>query len=404
MIAIRIASPPAMITPVLKVMFEPRPARCRARPPPAKTASVARATVETVAMRRPAMISGSASGSSTRHSSWRSDMPMPRPGVLGVGRHVGEPGDDVAVEDLERVGRERDDRRDVAAAGDRQQQEEEGDAGDRVEDPRGRRSAAASASGGRCESSARRHGDREPRDDRDRHEDDVLERRGRCSGRCCRPPSSRRRSRCRRCSRDSERSLKKSVVDLGERQRHEALSPSGRSAAGCSSTSASAEVRNSEMISTDRTPGDRALGVDHRRVLRLGLQQVREGVAHDVVALDDRLGAACRGVSGTCSRARSESESQPSGRRSESTTQRVRHLRPLELRAHLGRRLADVGQRRLPEVDVGDAQQREALQRPVGADEVLDEVVGGRHQELGRGRVLGDAARPRAAPRSGRPS
>ena len=36
--------------------------------------------------------------------------------------------------------------------------------------------------------------------------------------------------------------------------------------------------------------------------------------------------------------------------------------------------------------------QREPLQRPVGADEVLDEVVRGRHQQLRRGRVLGEVA------------
>ena len=36
-----------------------------------------------------------------------------------------------------------------------------------------------------------------------------------------------------------------------------------------------------------------------------------------------------------------------------------------------------------------DPQQRQPLQRPVGADEVLDEGVSGRHQQLGRGRVLG---------------
>ena len=63
-----------------------------------------------------------------------------------------------------------------------------------------------------------------------------------------------------------------------------------------------------------------------------------------------------------------------------------------QLRPHLGGRLADVGERRLPEVDVGDPHQRQPLQRPVGADEVLDELVGGRHQQLGRGRVLGDLA------------
>ena len=45
-----------------------------------------------------------------------------------------------------------------------------------------------------------------------------------------------------------------------------------------------------------------------------------------------------------------------------------------QLRPHLGGRLADVGERRLPEVDVGDPHQRQPLQRPVGADEVLDEL------------------------------
>jgi hypothetical protein len=48
-----------------------------------------------------------------------------------------------------------------------------------------------------------------------------------------------------------------------------------------------------------------------------------------------------------------------------------------------------VGERRLPEVDVGDAQQRQPLQSAVGADEVLDELVGRRHQQLGRRGVLG---------------
>ena len=63
-----------------------------------------------------------------------------------------------------------------------------------------------------------------------------------------------------------------------------------------------------------------------------------------------------------------------------------------QLRPHLGGRLADVGQRRLPEVDVGDPHQRQPLQRPVGADEVLDELVRRRHQQLRRGRVLLDPA------------
>ena len=48
-------------------------------PAPAKVASAASPTVVVAAIRRPAMIAGSASGSSTRHSSWRSVRPMPRP-------------------------------------------------------------------------------------------------------------------------------------------------------------------------------------------------------------------------------------------------------------------------------------------------------------------------------------
>ena len=47
-------------------------------PPPAKTARVAIAIVLTVAIRRPPMISGIASGISTRQRIWRSVMPMPR--------------------------------------------------------------------------------------------------------------------------------------------------------------------------------------------------------------------------------------------------------------------------------------------------------------------------------------
>src|SRR5436190_14337427 len=64
-IAIKIAMPPAVMTPVRKVMFEPAMIWEPSPPPPAKTARVARATVDTVAIRRPATISGTASGSST---------------------------------------------------------------------------------------------------------------------------------------------------------------------------------------------------------------------------------------------------------------------------------------------------------------------------------------------------
>ena len=70
-------SPPAKTTFVLNAFCassgSPRP------PAPAKNASAASPTVVVVAIRSPAMIAGSASGSSTRHSSWRSVSPMPRP-------------------------------------------------------------------------------------------------------------------------------------------------------------------------------------------------------------------------------------------------------------------------------------------------------------------------------------
>ena len=70
----------AMITLVLKSIWPvnspPSP------PPPANTASVAIATVDTVAIRSPAMISGTDSGNSTRRKSWFAVIPMPRPASL----------------------------------------------------------------------------------------------------------------------------------------------------------------------------------------------------------------------------------------------------------------------------------------------------------------------------------
>ena len=74
------------------------------------------------------------------------------------------------------------------------------------------------------------------------------------------------------------------------------------------------------MISTERTPAIRPLVVDHRRVLGLGLEQVGERVAHHVVELEHRARAASPGRLGTVSAARSRSVSQPSGRRSPSTS------------------------------------------------------------------------------------
>ena len=44
------------------------------------------------------------------------------------------------------------------------------------------------------------------------------------------------------------------------------------------------------------------------------------------------------------------------------------------------------------QLDLARARERQALERAVGADEVLDEVVGGAHEQLRRGRVLGQDA------------
>jgi hypothetical protein len=77
MTASRIARPPATSTFERKSMSSnsasPRP------PAPARNASAASPTVVVTAIRRPAMISGRASGISTLHNSWRGVSPMPRP-------------------------------------------------------------------------------------------------------------------------------------------------------------------------------------------------------------------------------------------------------------------------------------------------------------------------------------
>ena len=58
---------------------------------------------------------------------------------------------------------------------------------------------------------------------------------------------------------------------------------------------------------------DPAFVVDHGGVLRLALEQVGEGVAHDVVAVDHGTERQVQGLAGTVSARRSRSESQPSG-------------------------------------------------------------------------------------------
>ena len=191
--------------------------------------------------------------------------PHAPPGVLARGRDVGEPGDDVAVDDLQRVEDEGDDRGDVAASGDRQQEQEQGDARDRVDHP-------GDAGEGRDQPAAavrdQRQAERDHEPDRDRGEDEhqVLERRGdvvadvvddvaEADGVVLADAAGR----------PLPGLADEAAVALGERhddreqRRHQSGSvvTSGRSAAGCSSLSASSEVRNSEMISTESTPAIR---------------------------------------------------------------------------------------------------------------------------------------------------
>ena len=82
----------------------------------------------------PARISGSASGSSTRTQDLvGASCPCPRAASTDVrAARSRRPGDDVAEDDQQRVGGQRDDRGDVAAAGDREQQQERPRARDRV--------------------------------------------------------------------------------------------------------------------------------------------------------------------------------------------------------------------------------------------------------------------------------
>ena len=71
-------------------------------------AMVASEIVVTVATRTPAMIAGTASGSSTRVSDWRRVRPMPSAASLASSRHLLEPGQRVAEQDQQRVGDQRD--------------------------------------------------------------------------------------------------------------------------------------------------------------------------------------------------------------------------------------------------------------------------------------------------------
>ena len=86
----------------------PRRSARRGRPRRRRTRASRGRRSSSTAIRSPAMISGSASGSSTRQSSWLSVRPMPAAGVVGVLRHVVEAGEDVAEDDQQRVRGQRD--------------------------------------------------------------------------------------------------------------------------------------------------------------------------------------------------------------------------------------------------------------------------------------------------------
>jgi hypothetical protein len=137
--------------------------------------------------------------------------------------------------------------------------------------------------------------------------------------------------------------------------------------------------------------GDRTAPVDDGRVTGLGLKHVGERVAHHVREIEHRVRRAV-GL-GRDDVRREVRIGQPANRPALGVDQQgVRDLRVRQLDSHLGCRLAYVGKRRLPEVDVRNPHQREALERAIGSDEVLHEVVGRRHEQLGGRRVLGQVA------------
>ena len=157
--------------------------------------------------------------------------------------------------------------------------------------------------------------DREAERDRDRDEHDVL-RAGWCSGRSCRRPSRSRRPRCgrRRRSPCPARGSGAGPGSADRRDRRIASAPIsgalGGGLIGRGERALGRRVLVRQRVGRDQElrddldredAGDAPLAVDDRRVTALGLQQIGEGVAHDVG--DDRgsgrarsrlAGARCR--------------------------------------------------------------------------------------------------------------
>ena len=207
-----------------------------------------------------------------------------------------------------------------------------------------------------------RHRDHEPGDDRDRDDLQVAEERVRRSGRSCRRPSRSRRSRCRPRTPTGSGGGRSSTAARGRSlagrvchrrdMKGELVHPvTARSAAGVLLRQ---RLIGGEELRDDldrEDAGNPPLGVHDGRVAGLGLEQVGEGVAHHVVELDHGLGA--RIGARRDGLAEQVVVGQPAERPALGVDdQRVGHLRSVELRPHLGGRLADVRERRLPEVDV----------------------------------------------------
>ena len=253
-----------------------------------------------------------------------------------------------------------------------------------------------------------RERDREAERHRDRDQHQVLEGRGRHSDRSCRRSQPAQKPVVLACSRPRavagrSRSLPPRAPTTGRSaQLRRGDHASGRSAAECSSVRASSRGEELRDDLDRQHAGDPPLR--RRPPARSGS---RPGAGRRARRASRRRARASApaGVraAGTTSAAQVASESQPSGRRSESTSSACGTSAPSSFARDLDGRLADERERRLPELDVAHPEQRQPLQRPVGADEVLHEVVGGGHQQLGRRRVLGEPP-PFGGRRSGRPS
>src|SRR5829696_4521494 len=257
--------------------------------------------------------------------------PHPSARVLALRRDVAEARQDVPEEDLERVDRQDQDRGRPAQAGDRQQQEDECQRWDRVEDARcpgeGRDQPAAPM---RDQSEAER--DRKAEGHAQQDQEKLVEERRRVAVEVVDRPTEAKRlvlglARRVRAGPVVDLDRAEQGHQLGDREGHVSR---GRSTAACSSTFASGETRNSEMISTDRTPAIRpcasVTGAYWVSVWR------RSASASRMMSSASRIGSGpVSGFWGTVSPRRSESESQPIGRRSESTTRACGTSAPFSL-------------------------------------------------------------------------